>query len=144
MRTAIVMLVCVVSTTWATACSSSGDTGGTPNPPPTTGANRPASTGVLKIVSPKNGEMVKGSTVDLKVKLTGAKLVPATTGDIKPDEGHLHVSLDGKLISMTEGVEQKIPNLTPGNHTIEVEFVASDHVPFDPRVISGVVFEVKG
>jgi hypothetical protein len=33
--------------------------------------------------------------------------------------------------------------VAPGQHTLRVEFVASDHLPFDPRVISEVVFEVK-
>jgi hypothetical protein len=60
-----------------------------------------------------------------------------------PDEGHLHVLLDDTLISMTQGTEQTIPNVTPGPHRIQVEFVASDHAPFDPRVVSVVAFEVK-
>ena len=84
-----------------------------------------------------------GSTVDLRVKLRGAKLVPVTTTDIVPDEGHLHVLLDDTLISMTEGLEQTIPGVAPGEHRITVEFVASDHAPFDPRVVSVVAFEVK-
>ena len=50
--------------------------------------------------------------------------------------------LDDTLISMTEGVEQSIPDVPPGEHRITVEFVASDHAPFDPRVIAVVAFEV--
>ena len=116
----------------------SGATGTTPAP-----AERPSSTAELSIVSPAVGEVVHGSTVDLRVKLQGAKLVPATTTDIVPDEGHLHVILDDTLISMTEGLEQTIPDVAPGEHRIMVEFVASDHAPFDPRVVSVVAFEVK-
>jgi Family of unknown function (DUF6130) len=104
---------------------------------------RPSSTAELSIVSPAVGEVVHGSTVDLRVKLLGAKLVPSTTTDIVPDEGHLHVILDDKLISMTEGLEQSIPDVPPGEHRITVEFVASDHAPFDPRVVTVVAFEVK-
>ncbi len=92
---------------------------------------------------PKVGQVVHGSNVDLRVKLQGAKLVPATTTHIVPDEGHLHVILDDTLISMTEGLEQTIPDVAPGEHRIMVEFVASDHAPFDPRVVSVVAFEVK-
>jgi hypothetical protein len=77
------------------------------------------------------------------VKLQDAKLVPATTTNIVPDEGHLHVILDDTLISMTEGLEQTIPDIQPGEHRIMVEFVASDHAPFEPRVVSVVAFEVK-
>ena len=94
-------------------------------------------------MAPKVGEVVHGSSVDLRVKLQDAKLVPATTTHIVPDEGHLHVILDDTLISMTEGLEQTIPDVSPGDHRIMVEFVASDHAPFDPRVVSVVAFEVK-
>jgi hypothetical protein len=104
---------------------------------------RPASTAELTIRKPKTGAVVHGTTVDLRVDLQGAKLVPATTTDIEPDEGHLHVILDDKLISMTEGLEQAIPDVTPGLHRIQVEFVASDHAPFDPRVVAVTEFEVK-
>ena len=56
---------------------------------------------------------------------------------------HVHVILDDKLISMTEGLEQSIPDVPPGDHRITVEFVASDHAPFDPRVVTVVAFEVR-
>ena len=44
---------------------------------------------------------------------------------------------------MTGDLEQLIANLTPGQHLLKVEFVATDHAPFDPRVIVAVAFEVK-
>ena len=125
------------------ACGGSDDGGGDGATGSTsTPSERPSSTAELSIVSPAVGEVVHGSTVDLRVKLRGAKLVPVTTTDIVPDEGHLHVLLDDTLISMTEGVEQSIPDVPPGEHRITVEFVASDHAPFDPRVIAVVAFEV--
>ena len=125
------------------ACGGSDDGGGDGASGSTsTPSERPSSTAELSIVSPAVGDVVHGSTVDLRVKLQGAKLVPATTTDIVPDEGHLHVLLDDTLISMTEGVEQSIPDVPPGDHRITVEFVASDHAPFDPRVIAVVAFEV--
>lgn len=125
------------------ACGGSDDGGGDGVSGSTsTPSARPSSTAELSIVSPALGEVVHGSTVDLRVKLQGAKLVPATTTDIVPDEGHLHVILDDKLISMTEGLEQSIPDVPPGDHRITVEFVASDHAPFDPRVVTVVAFEV--
>ena len=124
------------------ACGSSDDGGsGTGATAPT--SDRPSSTAKLSVVAPKVGEVVHGSSVDLRVKLQDAKLVPATTTRIVPDEGHLHVILDDTLISMTQGLEQTIPDVPPGEHRIMVEFVASDHAPFDPRVVSVVAFEVK-
>jgi hypothetical protein len=136
-------LALIVTTALVLAACGSSDGGdrGTGATPPT--SDRPSSTAKLAIVAPKVGQVVHGSSVDLRVKLQDAKLVPATTTHIVPDEGHLHVILDDTLISMTEGLEQTIPDLAPGEHRIMVEFVASDHAPFDPRVVSVVAFEVK-
>jgi hypothetical protein len=125
------------------ACGSSDDGGSGATGATAPSSDRPSSTAKLAIVLPKVGEVVHGSNVDLRVKLQDAKLVPATTTHIVPDEGHLHVILDDTLISMTQGLEQTIPDVAPGEHRIMVEFVASDHAPFDPRVVSVVAFEVK-
>ena len=128
----------------ALAACGGGGSGQDPSPSPTlTTVPRPASTAELTIVVPEIGAVVHGSTVDLRVDLQGARIVPATTTQITPDEGHLHVILDDILISMTEGLRQSIPGVEPGLHRITVEFVASDHAPFDPRVVSVVAFEVE-
>jgi hypothetical protein len=141
-RTKIVVLMLAAALVLA-ACggSSGGDSG--PATGPTATQDRPSSTAKLSIVEPKVDQVVHASNVDLQVRLKDAKLVPATTTNIVPDEGHLHVLLDDQLISMTEGLEQTIPDVTPGQHRIQVEFVASDHAPFDPRVVSVVAFVVK-
>lgn len=121
--------------------SSSGDSGS--STPTLSPIARPASTAELAVASPGNGEVVHGSTVELRIDLQGARLVRQTTTDIAPDEGHLHVLLDDDLISMTEGTEQEIPEVAAGMHRLTVEFVASDHAPFDPRVVAVVAFEVR-
>jgi hypothetical protein len=130
------------------ACGGSGGARGDASGPTASGPtapaqDRPSSTAKLSIVEPKVDQVVHGSSVDLKVRLKDAKLVPASTTHIVPDEGHLHVLLDDQLISMTEGLDQTIPDVTPGPHRIQVEFVASDHAPFEPRVVAVVAFEVK-
>jgi len=126
-----------------TACGSSDDGGSGATGATAPSSDRPSSTAKLSIVMPKVGEVVHGSSVDLRVKLRGARIVPATSTNIVPDEGHLHVLLDDTLVSMTQGIEQTIRNVTPGPHRIQVEFVASDHAPFEPRVVAVVAFEVK-
>jgi hypothetical protein len=137
-------LALIVATAFVlAACGSSDDGGSGATGATAPSSDRPSSTAKLAIVLPKVGEVVRGSNVDLRVKLQDAKLVPATTTHIVPDEGHLHVILDDTLISMTQGLEQTIPDVAPGEHRIMVEFVASDHAPFDPRVVSVVAFEVK-
>ena len=53
------------------------------------------------------------------------------------------MSVDGQITQMYYGVKQTVPNLTPGEHTIQAEFVAADHAPFSNRVVAAVTFEVK-
>jgi len=124
-----------------TACTggSGGGSGSSPTPSP-----RPSSPAQVVILSPKNGSTVNGPTVRVRVRLTGAVIVPATTTHITPTQGHLHVYLDGKIVSMNFSDNATLPNVPPGRHLLDVEFVASDHLPFDPRVITGCVFVVKG
>jgi hypothetical protein len=126
----------------ASACGG----GGTPpssTTTPTAAAARPTSTAKLTILSPKTGSVVHGTTVDLRIALEGARIVKQTSTTLQPDEGHVHVLLDGQLISMNYGLTDTIPNLTPGQHLVQVEFVATDHAPFDPRVIAVTSFEVQ-
>jgi hypothetical protein len=138
-------LALIVATAFVLAACGGSDGGGGMGATGATAStgDRPSSTAKLSIVAPTVGQVVHGSNLDLRVKLQDAKLVPATTTNIVPNEGHLHVILDDTLISMTEGLEQTIPDVAPGEHRIMVEFVASDHAPFDPRVVSVVAFEVK-
>lgn len=122
------------------ACSSDPPSASPPSRPPA--AARPSSTAKLAIVSPRNGEALPGPAVLLKVSLEGAAITAATSTNLRPDEGHLHVILDDRLVSMTSGLRENIPDVKPGPHLLRVEFVASDHAPFDPRVIQQVAFEV--
>jgi hypothetical protein len=126
----------------ASACGEGGSPPPSTTIPATTGA-RPSSTAKLTILSPKTGSVVHGSTVDLRIALEGARIVKTTSTNLQPDEGHVHVLLDGQLISMNYGLTDTIPNLTPGQHLLQVEFVATDHAPFDPRVIAVTSFEVQ-
>ena len=140
------LLAVALTASLATAGCGSGDGSPSATPPPTTtptvSADRPSSPAKLKILTPTNGQIVNGTTVELRISLKDAVVVPATTTDIVPDEGHLHVILDDQLISMTGDTTQLLANLASGQHLVKVEFVASDHAPFDPRVIVVVAFEV--
>ncbi|MEX0985451.1 MAG: DUF6130 family protein [Actinomycetota bacterium] len=104
---------------------------------------RPSSTARLKIAEPRAGEVVVDDIFALRIDLSNASLTDESTTDLRPDVGHLHVMLDGRLLTMTSGTEQELDAsaLAPGPHTLEVEFVAADHAPFDPRVTASVTFE---
>ena len=107
-------------------------------------AKRPTTTARLEIVAPPPNETT-GPNVTLNMNLIGAKIVPAnvTGGALRGDEGHIHVTLDGKLISMAYGTSQDLNNLTPGPHALQAEFVATDHAPFANRVVAAVAFDVS-
>jgi hypothetical protein len=103
---------------------------------------RPSSPAKLTILSPTNGEVVHGTTLTLKLSLKNAEIVPATTTHIVPTQGHIHVYLDGQIVGMNYALTDQV-SVTPGSHLLTAEFVASDHLPFDPRVQAGVDFTVK-
>jgi hypothetical protein len=134
-RRAMVLPVAVVLAVLAGGCSTGTDVGSS------TPDVRPSSPAKVAILSPTNGQVVHGSNVKIRVRLTGAVIVPATTTDIVPTKGHLHVYLDDQIVSMNFKLTGDIGGLKPGLHVLRVEFVASDHRPFDPRVFTAVTFE---
>ena len=107
---------------------------------------RPSSVTAIAIVQPVPEQVVNGTTLDVVLVLRGGTIVDAATTRVTPTTGHVHISVDGKLQSMTYGLVQEISvaGLLPGNHTLEAEFVAADHGPFAPRVTSQVTFIVPG
>ena len=120
------------------ACSNA-----TPSAPSPSPGNRPSSSARIKIVSPDNGEVIHGSAVPLRISLEGARIVKSTTTKIDPRKGHVHVYLDGKIVSMNFALDARVNDVPPGTHLLKVEFVASDHLPFDPRILDATSFEVK-
>lgn len=129
------------------ACSggAAGSTASSTTPHTEPTGARPSSTAQLRIVAPTNGQVFTGAsaTVPVKVSLTGATIVPVTSTHIVPNQGHLHVYVDNQIVSMNYSTDNVIHDVKPGLHILRVEFVASDHLPFDPRVIQQVTFEVK-
>ena len=122
----------------AGACAA----GTTPSPSPTpaaSGASRPSSPAVVAIAQPASGAQLPSGPIHIVMTLTGARIVPATTTAITPTEGHVHLYVNGAVVSMNYGLEQDI-SLTPGTYVLKAEFVAADHAPFNPRVWSGDVF----
>ena len=106
---------------------------------PAASGNRPSSPAVLTIVQPMSDESVTGTSVHVVLSLTGAQIVSATTTNIRPDQGHVHLYVDNVLVSMNYGLEQDLP-VHPGTYVLKAEFVAADHAPFNPRVWSPEVF----
>jgi hypothetical protein len=124
-----------------TACGS----GSSPTSGPATSAPaRPSTAATLEILTPGPNEHT-AQTVDVDLRLEHAHLVPGTQvgGLLRSDRGHIHLSVDGQLVAMPLRLRDRLPRLAPGSHTLQAEFVASDHLPFANRVVAAVTFDVK-
>jgi hypothetical protein len=130
-------LFCVVTVLiMMCACGSSPTSTATPTP----NASRPSSPVKISIISPTNGEVVHGTTLDVVVAISGGEIVKTTSTHISPTQGHIHLYLQNQLIYMAYSLSQVVP-VQPGvTYSFHVEFVASDHRPFDPRDVSPTIF----
>jgi hypothetical protein len=141
-RTAVLLAVAALGLGLA-ACSG-GNSGGSDASATTAvaAAPRPSSPAKLNITTPRNGQTVRRERPELRLELDGGKIVSQTTTRIQGDEGHIHLLVDGKLVDMNYGLRQRLPTLPPGQHVVQVEFVAADHAPFEPRILTQAAFEV--
>jgi hypothetical protein len=103
---------------------------------------RPAATARLAILAPAPGQVVR-RTITVELELRGGRLVPLTTAKNRPNQGHMHVLVDGRVDSMAAGLHHEVRDLTAGRHEIRAEFVAADHGPFKPPVVAAVMVEVR-
>ena len=98
-------------------------------------------------VEPKDGATVN-QDVTVKFGVSGIKLAPST--DTSPGTGHHHLLIDNKELPP---LNAPIPNdathkhygkaqtedtirLTPGDHTLQLDFADALHMQFDPPIVS--------
>lgn len=103
---------------------------------------RPASTATLAILEPASGATIPRPVLELAVEMRGGRIVERTSRTLRPDEGHLHVSIDGNVVAGSVPARSRIDigRATPGRHLLQVEYVALDHGPFSPRVLATTSF----
>jgi hypothetical protein len=99
------------------------------------------------IITPKNGATV-GRDVLVKFGVRGIKLAPAT--DTAPGTGHHHLLIDVKELPPLnapipadadhkhygKGQTEDTIHLTPGDHTLQLDFANFAHMQFDPPIVS--------
>ena len=77
---------------------------------------KPAEGASVKILSPKQGQTVKGDQVPLQFKL------------VKGKRGHhVHAYVDNELMGMFEGEKGTLTGIQPGTHILKLRVVAEDH-----------------
>jgi len=111
-------------------------------------AATPAPAGAeVSIVSPKDGATVP-QTVVVKFAVENIALAPA--GDTTKNTGHHHLLIDvdelpaagvpipsdANHVHFGKAQTQAEVTLTPGKHTLQLELGDSNHMPFDPPIVS--------
>jgi hypothetical protein len=111
---------------------------------PVPAAVRPRSTARIEILSPRSGEVFHGDPARVRVefRVAGGRIVSFTSTHLTTDEGHVHLFVDRRLVSMLFGSSVQRVFVQPGVHTLVAEFVAVDHGPFNPPVEASVSFRV--
>jgi hypothetical protein len=105
-------------------------------------SKRPTTAARLAIEAPAPNQ-VEPPDFTLKLTLIGARVVQRTTGRLVGTEGHIHVTIDGQLVSMAYGTSQDLHGIKAGSHTLQAEFVATDHRAFKNRVLATTFFTVQ-
>ena len=139
MKRPALFLLAAAALTLLTACSGSDDP--SPPPPSPTASPRIASTAKVTIIEPTEGTVIQGTEVRVRITLEGGKLVPQVSTNLKPDEGHIHLLLDGRVVQFLGSLDETIKDVPKGQHVLQVEFVAADHGPFSPRILAAVTFQ---
>ena len=118
---------------------------------PVVAADRPE----IKIESPKNGESVQtmaamGSVVTVKFDTDDFEIKrlhdQSKKDETEHDEGHIRASVDDGAWGWVHDTADPIviAGLGPGAHSVTLELVMSNHVPYSPPVRQTVNFTVAG
>jgi hypothetical protein len=83
---------------------------------PAKSALQPAEGASVKIVSPKEGQVISGDKVPLEFKLTKGKR-----------GAHVHAYVDGEMMGMFASQKGTLNGIKPGRHTLELRVATSDH-----------------
>lgn len=103
---------------------------------------RPTSTATVKILTPSEGDVVE-SPVVIEIELNGGRLLDVGSQTLTPDTGHFHVSIDGRVVAEENFTTRETLEVESGDRILQIEYVAADHSPFFPRVITTSSFTVK-
>jgi len=139
MRPVRLALVAALAAVFCASCGGGPAAGGSPAPSP-----QPAGLAKLTILTPSSGQVIRGSTVLLRVRL-----VVTRAGSPAAAPAYLHVYIDNRISTIQPAVfasgvtEQAVHGLGPGRHQLRAEFVGPNHLPFRPPVAATVAVVVR-
>jgi hypothetical protein len=139
--TAVLLGITACSSTTPGDPTASGTPAPTPYPTPVGGlGHRPPSPVKITLLSPTNGEVVQGTTVLVRVAVSGGIVTPILSSIVNPRKGHVHLYLNNQLIFMSYTLSQEIA-VKPGlEYSMYAEYVAQDHYPFSPRDVTPTIY----
>lgn len=112
-----------------------------PGASPTVGPTHAESSPVrLAIVSPKNDEVIVGSTAHVTVTVTGGTIEPTFSTNVSPTRGHVHLYMNSELVAMSYATSTDIAVDPGAEYSLYAEWVASDHGSFTPRDITPKIY----
>jgi hypothetical protein len=107
----------------------------------------------VTFTQPKDGKEVK-SKFKAKFKIEGMKIKPA--GKVEIGTGHHHIIVDGAAIPKGQVVPKDEKNLhygkgetsadltlTPGTHTLTLQFADGNHLSYGPELSQTITIKVK-
>lgn len=95
----------------------------------------------MKIISPRDSDLIKSSKVTVELQTENFEIVPIGKS-INEGEGHFHVWLDSDKRVTTEKTIT-FENIVSGKHAIVAELVKSNHSSLIPRVIKTITINVE-
>ena len=95
----------------------------------------------IKILSPRENQLIKNSTVNVRVYSDNFRIVPVGSA-VKNGEGHFHVWLDSdRKIGAYNNFT--FENVYSGRHSIVAELVMSNHSSLSPGITKMVLINVQ-
>ena len=102
---------------------------------------QPKSNPILKIISPKDGELIKSSKVTVELEAENFNLVPVGE-PVKDGQGHFHAWFDSER-KLGPQTAFTFENVVSGKHAIVAELVKSDHSSLSPKVTKSMAINVE-
>ncbi|MBI2541973.1 hypothetical protein HYV80_04645 [Candidatus Woesearchaeota archaeon] len=95
----------------------------------------------IRIIFPKDGSIIKNSTVAVNVSASNFRIVEIGKPPRK-GEGHFHVWLDSDKRVTADSIIS-FDNIVSGKHTIVAELVQSNHSSLSPKVTKAITIDVE-